>query len=380
MPATSIRQSGLPPTDYYAPNYRLEVDGLELDPVSKGDVLEVKVVMDIANMTSCELTINNWDDREFFFKYSDKDTFDLGKVVHVQMGYADRLVSMMRGQIASLSPRFPESGPPSIGITVLDGMMRLRDSKPGQDDVKQFVDKKDWEIAEIIAARNNLKTQLSKEGPTHNIVVQKNQDDAQFLMERAKRIDYDCYILTDPESGDATLHFEKPTDARDGSGTRVYVFEWGKSLIHFNPNLTISRQVSEVTVRGWDPATKSVLSYTATSKDLPGGSGSGTNGPDTVDKSLGGKKQVEIDAPVTSQQEAKELAISLLRERAYEFITGGGQVIGLPDLRPGDNLELNGLGTRFSGLYYVKRVEHTLGSSGYKTNFQVRRVYDGGLA
>ena len=62
-----------------------------------------------------------------------------------------------------------------------------------------------------------------------------------------------------------------------------------------------------------------------------------------------------------------------------EFITGSGKVIGLPDLRPSDNLSLSGLGKRFNGLYYVKKVEHTMGGSGYTTQFDVRKTYDGGL-
>jgi phage protein D len=82
---------------------------------------------------------------------------------------------------------------------------------------------------------------------------------------------------------------------------------------------------------------------------------------------------------VSSAQEARDLAISLLRERAYEYITGSGQVIGLPDLRPGDNVELDGLGKRFNGTYYVLKVEHTLGTSGYQTRFDVRKPFDGGL-
>lgn len=69
-----------------------------------------------------------------------------------------------------------------------------------------------------------------------------------------------------------------------------------------------------------------------------------------------------------------------MRERAYEFITGSGQVIGVADLRPGDNVRLSGLGTRFTNDYYVKKVEHTLGSAGYTTSFEVRSTYDGGLA
>jgi phage protein D len=372
----STIQSGLP-TDYYAPNFKIEVEGRELDPESKGDVLDVKVVMDIDNLTSFDFTVNNWDDKTIFFKYSDTTEFDVGRRVHVQLGYADRLLSMVRGQITTLSPKFPESGSPTLAISGLDGMFKLRDRKPAEGGEK-YVKMTDAEIAKKIAQRNGLDVQVTEEGPTHDLVVQKNQDDAMFLMERAKRIDYDCYVQTDPQTGKDTLFFVKPKDARDATKTRVYVFEWGINLINFTPTLTLSNQVGSVTVHGWDPAAKEVITYTAGPNDLPPAKNGGTSGPQAAQQSNQGKQDVVIDAPVTSQEEAKKLAVSLLMERAYEFITGSGQVIGVPDLRPGDTLELKGLGKRFSGDYYVKKVEHTLGNSGYTTNFDVRRVYDGG--
>ena len=385
MAERSVYESGLPATDYYAPDYRIEVEGNELDPESKGDILEVKVVMDMDNMTSFELNVNNWDDKTFFFKYSDKATdpnqvtYDLGNRVHVKMGYAGKLLSMARGQITTLAPKFPESGPPTISITGLDGVLKLRDRKPTGSDIKKFVKKRDDEIAQIVGQRNGLDVKVTKTDEVHDLVVQKNQDDAQFLMERAKRIDFDCYVQTAPDTGKDTLYFVKPTDGRSSDKTRVYEFEWGTNLINFMPQITISRQVSKVTVRSWSSALKDVLSYTADAKDLPGGGGNdGTSGPDAAAKDLNGKQDVVVDAPVTSQEEAKKLAISLLTERAYEFITGTGRVIGIPDLRPGDNLQLKGLGKRFSGEYYVKKVEHTLGTNGYLTNFDVRRVFDGG--
>ena len=67
----------------------------------------------------------------------------------------------------------------------------------------------------------------------------------------------------------------------------------------------------------------------------------------------------------------------MLRERSYEFITATGRVAGLPELRPGDNVEIFGLGRRFSGTYFVKRVEHTLGSNGFFTTFTGRRIHQG---
>jgi phage protein D len=132
-------------------------------------------------------------------------------------------------------------------------------------------------------------------------------------------------------------------------------------------------------VRGWDPKTKQPITATATPANLPAGGGQGTSGPAAAAATFPNKQEVVVDSPVTSVQEAQDLANSLLRERAYEFITGSGSVIGVPNLRPGDNVRLTGLGKRFTGDYYVKKVEHTIGSSGYLTNFEVRSTYDGGL-
>jgi phage protein D len=375
----SLRESGIPATDYYAPNFKVEVEGRELDPEAKGDVLDVKVTMDLDNLTSFDLTINNWDDKRFAFKYSDTTIFDVGNRVHVRMGYADDLRFMASGLISTLTPKFPESGPPTLGVTGVDAMLKLRDRKPVGSDVKKFVDRTDWQIAQEIAARNHLDIKVTEQGPRQPLVVQKNQDDAQFLMERAKRIDFDCFIRIDPDTGRDTLYFISPTDARDGSKVRVYVFEWGKSLINFNPVLKLGQQVSKVTVRGWDPRTKKPISYTAGPDDLPkSGGGGGETGPEIAGKRLGDKQDVIVDQPVSTIEEARELAMSRMRERAYDYLTGSGQVIGLPDLRPGDNVELLGLGKRFSGSYYVTKVEHSLGGSGYLTQFEVRRTSDGG--
>lgn len=377
MASRSILDSGLPSTDYYAPNYKIEVEGRELDPDSKGDLLEVKVTMDLKDLTHFDLNINNWDDKKLAFKYSDTGTFDIGNRVHVQMGYAGDLKSMVQGVITSLSPRFPESGPPTLSVGGQDNLVKLKDRKPKEGEQKQFVNMADWQIVQVIAQRNSLVPKVKQQGETHDIVVQKNQDDLAFVKERATRMDFDCFIGIDPDTGKDALYFQPPTDTRDSSTVRVYVFEWGKSLINFTPTLSLNKQVGRVTVRGWDPATKAVIKYTAGTNDLPT-TGSGENGPSAIQTKLADREDIVVDRVVTSQQEARDLAISLLRERAYSYITGTGQTIGLPDLRPGDNVELVGLGKRFSGTYYVLKVEHALGSNGYLTNFTVRNYQDGG--
>jgi hypothetical protein len=67
---------------------------------------------------------------------------------------------------------------------------------------------------------------------------------------------------------------------------------------------------------------------------------------------------VVIGASVQTKEEADELAKSLLRKRAYEFITGKGSIIGLPDLRPGDNMTI--CANRMTGTVRNERARHRL--------------------
>jgi phage protein D len=380
VPARSLQQPGLP-ADYYAPDYLIEVDQQALDSATKGDVIDLKVTLDKDSIGSFALTINNWDDKLLAFKYSDGNAFALGNRIHVKLGYAGKLVSVLRGIVTSLAPQFPESGPPTLSVGCQDSLVKLKGRKPAEGEQKKYVDMADWEIAQAVAQRNGLRFNGTQQGPQHELVMQKNQDDAQFLVERAKRIDYDCYIGVDPQSGQDQLNFIKPT-GRDGRPVRVYTFEWGKSLMNFSPTLSLAHQVGKVTVRGWDPRNKEPIQYTATKDDLPElpGAGSGASGPGTAQEKMGDKQDVVVDRPVSSTEEARHLAISLLRERAQLFMTGSGQVIGLADLRPGDKVELKGLGKRFDGTYEVTKVVHSLGGSGFTTRFDVCHPYAGGAS
>jgi phage protein D len=349
------------------------VEGQKLDPTTRGDVLSVKIDMDMENLDRFDLSVNNWDDRTLSFKYSDTATFDVGNKLTIRMGYANRLVTVMQGKIEALAPKFPESGSPTLSVSGTSRLCDLRGRKPGKDEQKQFLKMTDWEIAEVVARRNDLTPVVTREGPRHDEVWQRDLDDATFLMERAKRIDFDLYVQTDEQGRDA-LYFVKPKDRRDSSTVRVYVFEWGQSLMSFAPKLNAARQVASVVVRGWDPERKEAIEAKADVNSLPGTKGKGKSGPDVA----GRKGDQVVDAPVTSQEEAQRLAEALLRDKAYQFITGDGRVIGIADLRPGDNVELCGLGQRFSGLYYVKSVGHAIGGDGFTTTFGVRRVFDGG--
>ena len=151
---------------------------------------------------------------------------------------------------------------------------------------------------------------------------------------------------------------------------------WGQDLVSFQPQLATGRQISQVTVRGWDRTTKQPIVATATIGELkaPGG---GRSAADLLEAAGTEKIERIVDRAVQSLDEAKALARQLLAETAYLFLTGSGETIGDPDIRPLTNLKLAGLGQRYDGVYYVTRADHRYGASGYMTSFEVKRMREG---
>jgi phage protein D len=377
----SLLKSGLPDVAYYAPRFRVLNGGRLLQDDVLGDVQQVQVTMQKAGMTRFNLTLTNWEDNVSKFpkfKYSDSETFNIGTELRIEMGYADDLVPLVTGQVATLAPKFPESGTPTIDVSGANSLFRLKGTKPKSGDRLVFPDMADWQVAQEVASRNGIPIIVTREGPIHKNVIQKrDQDEATFLLDLATRNEFDLYMLPDRNTEIDTLHFMKPTDGRDGQAIVVFQFTWGQDLIEFSPKLSVSDQVSSVTVRGWDPRTKRAVEYTATERDLPSSEGSGASGPKAAAKvSPRGKEDVIVDSAVTTEEAARQLAVSRLVQRSYTYKTGSGRVMGQPRMRPGDNLDLQGLGKRFSGMWHIIQVDHTLGESGYTTAFEVERLME----
>lgn len=378
--------------DPYVPDYEVRVDGQVLSPREHADVIDVHVTLDLKGASSFSITVSDWNDIDLDFKYSSGHLFDLGKQVSIDLGYVDDLVRVINGEIISFTPNFPDSGPPTLVIRGQDKMRELANRKPKPTEAKSFRNKTDAEIATTIATRLSLLPVVSsKQTPRHPLIVQKNQTYQEFLLERAKSVDFEFYFGVDQDTQRDALYFIERADGRDIQPVRMFTLLWGlgsgprsgavgpnsqePNLLSFSPRMSSADQVGEVTVRGWDPKSKKPIVYQATQADLPGSAGTAEGGPAKAQK---GATEVVIDRPVASLEEAKAYAKSLMMERANRFVQGTGRVVGVPRMQPGNMVDLSGLGDRFSGRYYVTKVDHSLGAGGFTTTFDVDRSRQGG--
>jgi uncharacterized protein len=381
--------------DFRVPQFKVIAPGVETSEGSHivRDVVQITYKDNLKEIDGFELTINNWNADNHKFKFVGSETpatlraggesarYHLfepsNQQFEIQMGYVhmNPMRTMVLGDCTTLEPNFPNSGGSTLNGRGLNVLHRLR-SKQYTDPYRNL---RPSEIAQAIAEKNDPETGrrrfpvaihvdstvLSNEHPI-DFISQQNQYDIDFLFQLARRVGYVVYLSTDQH----TLFFGPSTSTSPQALRQVtYKLKRGATLVDFKPTLNAANQVKSVTLGGSNRAGQRIRE-TVTLDDPR----------ITINRDLleilgkcAPREEVVVNEPVRSQTQAHDRALAILLERFKEFVTATGSTVGLPDLRAGMQVFIEGVGARFSGLYFVTETTHTISDSGYLTRFTARR-------
>lgn len=356
--------------EYFAPEFRVELKGASLAADVTRNITDISVTLAADAIDSLRLTLANPYPAMRWTHTNDSRLFLEGTPIKVWMGYADApLALMFDGELTGMTPSFPESGSPTLAVEGYSRLQRLQ----RRSDLITLRDATDGAMVDRIAQASGLSTQVEDPGTRHPQLTTGKQCHLKYLMERAGAVGREVWVQG------TVLHFAKPR----ATGRPAYTLVWGRTrdsftpgslpLQRFSPTLDMRKQVSAVVVRGQDPLTRKVIEGRAAagSEDLK--LGGAQTGAQAAAKAPGGAAEmVVVDEPVTSHAQAEARARALYNDRVMEFIRGSGSTLGIPGLRPGTVVTLDGLG-RFNGRYYVTQSTHSIGGGGYSTSFEVRK-------
>jgi len=343
-----------------APEFRIQAGGHELPPEMATDVRNISVVEDLEAPSMFAFDLINWDINKQQMKWSDGDEFAEGKAIEVLIGFRDHLEQVISGEITGLALKLSGQQPPILEVRGYDRRHRLMHGRK----TRSFLHTKDSEIANSLASEAGLSAQSEDTGVTLDYVLQHNQTDFEFLLERAGRIGYEL------SAAGTILHFRH----RCNNLSELLTLDREIDLIEFHPRLTTMNQIPEYALRGWDFKNKSGLKSQAGEGSENSKMGGSSSGPAVAKRVFGAATITSVDRPVASQAEADQIAKGKFNDMALGFISGSGVCIGNPKLRAGTVVKLQGLGKRFSGQYYVTATNHSYSPArGYRTAFTVRR-------
>lgn len=266
---------------------------------------------------------------------------------------------LIDGEVTSIEADYDAMGSRAV-VRGYDLSHRLTAGRKTQT----FQNVKYSDIATQIASDANLQADVDDSGGTVEHVIQPNQSDLDFLFGLARRIGFDCRVEGD------TLKFKKPTESSSGPAAGDLSSEdpvqlvWGHNLLEFQARISAVAQVSDVKVRGWDPANKEAIigqaDVSATNAEL-------TTTPGDLALKVGGKTLVVVDQPVVSQEAADALARAKAEQVGSAAFAATALAVGSPALKAGIAVSITGVDTALEGKWSVSSTRHEFGIGSYRT-------------
>jgi hypothetical protein len=354
-----------------------------------------------------------------------------GQRLRLDLRYGDGdWTKMIVAQVTDLQFSFPASGGAQVQI-VGEDLLSLLKVKPTADKNYERKHEEDiasevWNAVFTVAEQRPELTIISgareREGrtePLRSLRHTKSTTYFQFLQDMAERLDYEMHVefkdrnaaagttVGQAASAEITAQSELQfffEPARSGNppvateqdllgqadDTFHYVLRWGHSLIEFTPKLKVFDMPTSAEALGTNPGRRARSAQRLTQSEIDGlftrelpVSPNYSNLTMTTALAartayfgaVGVSNENNDSSQGSNLDEArlKRKAMASFLKRVREFLTADGSVIGLPRLRPGVYVDIVGIRPPFDGYYYVTKTVHSLDSSGYKTQFSLRR-------
>lgn len=294
-------------------------------------------------------------------RWVDDSLLEIGKEVEIKVQTGEEQSrqegTLIKGEITALEPNFSAEGRTTLLVRGYDKSHRLhRGTK-----TRTFLGQSDSDIVSTIAREAELTAEVDTTNITYDYVLQNNQTNMEFLLARAQRIGYQVYAAEDK------LYFKRgETNLGDGPELAI-----GEALRNFQPCWTAVHQADKMVVRGWDAKGKQAITGEATPNSSLNQGGMQQTGGDTAKGKFGSAEAVVVSQPVFTVDEANALATGLSNDISREFVEAEGICAGDPRVKAGWKVTIAGVGTRFSGQYFVTSATHVYNESNYATTFSI---------
>ncbi len=318
-----------------APNTDIILDGTE---VPDHDFISYIVERDINQPDMAAVMLANQNDI-----YTSKAK--VGASLEIKVGTNSKRIYI--GEILGVEPIYRGGETTKILIRAINKMHRLIRKRKSMT----FTDKTDQQILDQVVKDAGLSLEFKhSKSITYKHVYQHNLNGLEFVRQRAARLGCHVWCV------DKTIHVKEP-DFGSSGGTELNVDKDG-NLRAFQPRMNSSSVVQKVTVKGWDPEKKELISYTANAENSPLGSQNAV----AASTQIGGNEETfTVDHPIHSKEEAEALAKARLRDLNMQFITGEAECAGNADVELGTTVKItaNARGQDpFNGKYYIMGITH----------------------
>lgn len=328
------------------------IDGDAVDPGYQ--VLSISITKEVNRIPTAKIVFKDGDSAEESFKISEEENFLPGKPIHIKVGRDRKNEQMFKGIIVKHCIKVKENGEAELILDCRDEAVKMTLGRHNH----YYENAKDSEIMEQIIGRYpGLSHEVDVTGLTHQEMVQHHCTDWDFLLMRAEA--NGKLVIAD----DGKIHIKSPETDTDPAISVLF----GSTLIDFEAEMDARNQWTSVEAKSWDYAGQNMFEHITDSVpirepgNVPGQELSTTIAPQKLELRHTGQAIGE---------ELQEWTRSILQKSRLSKIRGRAKFIGFDKIKPGQLIDLKGIGQRFTGKAYVSAIRQDVYNGSWYTQAQ----------
>ena len=333
--------------------FTVRVDGEAL-PGTFG-IVAVDIVSEINRISSAFLVLYDGDAAKQDFEISSGELLVPGKTLEIMGGYTSDENLLFKGIITTQRIKVKRKGESLLHIEARDPAFRMTLDRKS----RYFTNSSDSDVfEEILGQYSALTPQVESTTSTYPEIVQYQVSDWDFIVSRAEKSGMYCL----PSAG--ACRIAKPNLQQDTALSLTY----GNNVFDLDLEMDTRSQYRKVTASAWDHARQEVIS--ADVEDVAAPSQGNLGGADLA--AVGAVDNFALrHSGMLQQQEIEAWAEAGMLKSRFSKIRGTIRCQGTEAVKPGDMVELKGMGARFNGKAFVSGVRHMLGEGDWETTIQL---------
>ncbi|MCW5599978.1 type VI secretion system tip protein VgrG [Nitrosomonas sp.] len=333
-------------------SFDLVVDGNTLD--SSYQVIAISVKKEVNRIPSATIILRDGEAADGDFALSNSGDFIPGKAIEVKIGRDSDNTTVFVGIIVKHRIKVRESGE---GVLIVECKDKCVSMSLGRHN-RYFEDSKDSDVMEqLIGGYRGLDKDVEATTLQHAELIQHHCTDWDFLLSRAE-VNGRLVIVDDGK-----VQVKKP----DTSAEPALSVAYGTTLLEFEAEMDARTQWRSVEAQAWDYSNQDMFIRSADAAPVSEpGNLSGSTLAETIDLE---KFELRHSGQLVEAELQAWTDAAMLKSRLAK-VCGRAKFFGFADIKPGQLIELQGVGDRFNGKAFVSAVRHDVGNGAWDTHVQ----------
>ncbi|MFT3681155.1 MAG: type VI secretion system tip protein VgrG [Ferruginibacter sp.] len=319
-------------------------------------VVSIAVNKEVNKIPWAKIVIQDGDVAAEDFTISNQQTFKPGNSIEIRAGYHSEEETIFKGIILKHAIRILTGRHSLLEVECRDEVVKTTAGRKN----KYYYDKKDTDAIGDILNTYSIASDISSDAADaqHKEIVQYYSSDWDFIVCRAEV----SGKLVIPDDGKVTV--KKP----EFSQQPVIILQFGGNIIELEAAMDATHQYASVTASGWNYSNQQLSEQEAVTPVLREEGNISSNDLTGV---LGLKQYKLFHSGNINDQELRSWASTQLLKSKLSKIKGRIKFLGFSGIKPGNLVNLQGVGERFNGTAFVSTVRHSINGANWYTEINV---------